>query len=337
MVLRSRLCDKYDDAVMCRDEIINNGRYTMIKRSYAVVVLMVAVLFIGCSKEVKEEEADVIPTPTIELPDTSDEEDYDKDEPQVVGKADDGKDEHISEEELIRQDTEGAKHNKDAVSKEDLANKLVKGNSTSIADIKKQIKDGVVPTRAVEEEKKAEKGRTDTRITPVPRDKRNDSNIDEKNEEAAMEQETKPVKKRTDIASIDFDGTEVLASIKVNSVKRGNKAVELLKDAEDDDGASFGAVANTGYEIVVVNFKVTLPSNTANYNGDCIPDIRVRGKDGKLINGEAVYVYTGELGDYENNGRTKTYDIVFEIPEIISKYSIQFGTYGADNYMWYSK
>ena len=146
-----------------------------------------------------------------------------------------------------------------------------------------------------------------------------------------------PKPKSNKYAAVNLDGADVLVTVKVTGTKKGASAEKLLKDVEDENGATFGAIANKGYMLVVTNIKVTLPSSMAGYTLDCIPEIRIRDTKGKLINKEAVYVYVGELGEYDNSGLTKTYDIVYEIPEGTNSYMIQFGEYGADNYNYIVK
>lgn len=138
-------------------------------------------------------------------------------------------------------------------------------------------------------------------------------------------------------ASVNLDGADVLVTIKVTGTKKGSSAEKLLRGIEDENGASFGAIANKGYTTVVSNIKVTLPSYMDGYTLDCIPEIRVRDTKGNIINGEAVYVYVSELGDYDNSGLTKTYDIIYELPEGTNSYMIQFGEYGEDNYNYIVK
>ena len=144
-------------------------------------------------------------------------------------------------------------------------------------------------------------------------------------------------KQEGNTASVEYNGDDILVDIQVKDLVRGAKAVEILEKAEVENRASFGTVANNGYEIVIMKIEVTLPDNLTNYVGSCIPDIRVRDKNGELINNEAVYVYAGELRDYDNTGTVKTYDVIFEIGKNVKNYSVQFGTYEKENYIWYSK
>ena len=146
-----------------------------------------------------------------------------------------------------------------------------------------------------------------------------------------------PKPKSNKYAAVNLDGADVLVTVKVTGTKKGDSAEKILKDVEDENGATFGAIANKGYMLVVTNIKVTLPSSMTGYTLDCIPEIRIRDTKGKLINNEAVYVYVGELGEYDNSGLTKTYDIIYEIPEGTNSYMIQFGKYGADNYNYIVK
>ena len=135
-------------------------------------------------------------------------------------------------------------------------------------------------------------------------------------------------------ASISLDGSDVLVKVKVNSIKRGEEAKKVLENVKDEEWKSFAEVTNIGYDLVIVNINVTLPKTIPEYPEECIPDIRVRDINGKLINNEAIFVYVGELGSYNNSGLTKTYDVVFEIPENVKQYMLQFGTYGKENYTY---
>lgn len=143
-----------------------------------------------------------------------------------------------------------------------------------------------------------------------------------------------PKTKSNQYASISLDGSDVLVKIKVNSIKRGKEAKKVLENVKDEEWKSFAEVTNIGYDLVIVNINITLPKTIPEYPEECIPDIRVRDINGKLINNEAIYVYVGELGRYNNSGLTKTYDVVFEIPENVKQYMLQFGTYGKENYTY---
>lgn len=328
-----------------------------------MILTIIAILFTGCGKDkAKDKITEVTIAPVgveDETEETEEKEEFvDNNQTAITDEEDDGlsdiaiKDGGTDEiEEEPKGITKEELYN-DLVSGEDGELPLVEGSNKTIDELKEQIANTT-------EEEAEEAGEEEIKAEEVKKDDKEDTtNKTTTNPTTTKTTTTKPTTtkpttktansnnnkaavtvtpKRTDRAAVNFDGTEIVTSIKINNTKRGSKAVEVLEDAEDTNGASFGTVANKDYEIVIVNFTITLPSNIVNYNEECIPEIRVRGTDGKLLNGEAVYIYVGELKNYKNDGRSKTYDIVFEIPKKVGKYSIQFGISGADNYVWYSK
>ena len=279
------------------------------------LIVVISILLIGCKKNepIEDVSETVIPTqPVLE-------ENTDK----IVDNNAENLDIPI-EENLEEPVEEEVTEDKDIVTREDLKDKLLDNNDTD--DIEIPSKEAIEDSTDKKEGKKSEDTKNKATPTKTP----------SKTNTPTPKPTTVP-KKSNEYAAVNTAGGNVLVTVKVKDIKKGKSAEKLLEDVEDENGASFGAIANKGYDIVVAKITVKLPSSMEGFTQDCIPDIRIRDAKGNLINGEAVYVYVGKLGDYNNSGLTKTYDVVFEIPEGTNTYMMQFGTYGEDNYNYIVK
>lgn len=283
------------------------------------LVVVISILLIGCKKNelIEDVSETVIPTqPVVE-------ENTDK----IVDNNAENLDIPI-EENLEETVEEEVTEDKDIVTREDLKDKLL--DNTDTDDIEIPSKEAIEDSTDKKEGKKSADTKNKATPTKTP------SKTNTPTAKPTPKPTTAP-KKSNKYAAVNIEGGNVLVTVKVKDIKKGKSAEKLLEDVEDENGASFGAIANKGYDIVVAKITVKLPSSMEGFTQDCIPDIRIRDAKGNLINGEAVYVYVGKLGDYNNSGLTKTYDVVFEIPEGTNTYMMQFGTYGEDNYNYIVK
>ena len=299
------------------------------------LIVVISILLIGCKKNepIEDVSETVIPTqPVVE-------ENTDK----IVDNNAENLDIPI-EENLEEPVEEEVTEDKDIVTREDLKDKLLDNNDTD--DIEIPSKEAIEDSTDKKEGKKSED--TKNKATPTKTPSKTNTPTAKPTPKPTAKPTPKPTpkptakpttapKKSNEYAAVNIAGGNVLVTVKVKDIKKGKSAEKLLEDVEDENGASFGAIANKGYDIVVAKITVKLPSSMEGFTQDCIPDIRIRDAKGNLINGEAVYVYVGKLGDYNNSGLTKTYDVIFEIPEGTNTYMMQFGTYGEDNYNYIVK
>lgn len=110
----------------------------------------------------------------------------------------------------------------------------------------------------------------------------------------------------------------------------GSKAKKLLP-------SKYTKLSRDGYQWAVVHITCGKNSDSVGLAEDCIPDIVIRGTDGKKFNNETTVYYIDKLDAY-NTGygndthRYKQYDLIFQIPTGISKFQLVFGLQSATTY-----
>ena len=90
-------------------------------------------------------------------------------------------------------------------------------------------------------------------------------------------------------------------------------------------------IENEGWKWALVHIEVTInkKDGTGCYN-DCVPDLCVRASNGTKLNSRDIpyYILTLDANgkNYSNSSTyVKNYDIAFQVPDGVSKFSLYFG------------